>query len=85
MNQPPYLTDAEVREICAPLQQPAAMIRYLRDDIGVVGIKRKPNGMPLVHRQAFDRAFGFKPPAALPQRGEGPRFGPLRVVDGRRP
>ena len=27
---PPFFTDAEVDEMCAGLQQPAAMIRYLR-------------------------------------------------------
>ena len=49
----PYLSDAEIDEICEPLTQPHAQIRYLRS-LGVP-VTRKPSGRPLVGRAAFDR------------------------------
>ncbi len=50
---PPFLSDAELDELCAPLKQGAAQIRYLRS----LGIKvdRKRNGRPLVWRADLDR------------------------------
>lgn len=45
---PPYLTDAEVADMCAGLRQPAAMIRYLRK-LGL-RVDKKPNGRPLAWR-----------------------------------
>lgn len=48
----PYLSDDELREICRPLTQPAAMIRYLRDEGFFV--KRRPNGWPLVSRANYE-------------------------------
>jgi hypothetical protein len=46
---PPYLTDAEVDELCAGLTQSAAKCRYLERDLKVP-VRRKPNGRPLVMR-----------------------------------
>ena len=56
MNQPPYLTDAEILAMCDPLKQPAALCRYL----GGLGLKvaTKPNGRPLVLRTELDRVLG---------------------------
>lgn len=48
----PNLSDAELLEICKPLTQPAAMIRYLRNEGFFV--KRRPNGWPLVSRANYD-------------------------------
>lgn len=45
----PWLSDAEVRDLCEPLTQAAAQIRYMRDSLGLV-VKTKPNGRPLVLR-----------------------------------
>ena len=45
---PPYLTDAEVADMCAGLKQPAAMIKYLRG-LGL-RVDKKPNGRPLAWR-----------------------------------
>jgi hypothetical protein len=42
------LTDAEIAEICRPLKQPAAQIRYLLS-IGIP-VRRRPDGTPLVLR-----------------------------------
>lgn len=48
----PYLSDVELLDVCKPLTQPAAMIRYLKDQGFVV--KRRPNGWPLMSRANFD-------------------------------
>lgn len=46
---PPYLTDAEVDDLCAGLTQNAAKCRFLKDELHVP-VRRKPNGRPLVMR-----------------------------------
>lgn len=50
---PPYLTDAELAEICRPRTQGAAQIRYLR----ALGLKveRRADGTPLVWRHEVER------------------------------
>lgn len=48
-----HLTDAEVDDICRPLQQHAAQIRYLRS-IGM-RVERRPDGSPLVRRADWER------------------------------
>lgn len=58
----PYLSDEEINEICDPLTQPHAQIRYLRG-LGVA-VSRKPNGRPLVGRAAFDRVMAGAAPEA---------------------
>jgi hypothetical protein len=52
---PPYLTDAEITDICHPLTQPAAQVRYLRE-LGLM-VNIKPNGRPLVGRAHFEHAM----------------------------
>ncbi len=52
---PPYLTDDELRDICAPLTQPAAMIRAL-ESMGLI-VKTKPNGRPMVGRAHFEQVM----------------------------
>jgi hypothetical protein len=54
-NHCPYLTDAEVAEICAPLIMPAAQRRYLKR-LGML-VQAKPNGRPLVARGEFERVL----------------------------
>lgn len=63
----PYLTDQEINDICDGLQQPAAMIRYLRH-IGLTVVE-KPNGRPLVSREHFTQVMAGKaitPPKPAP-------------------
>lgn len=56
MNSPwPYLTEAEINEICSPLKNGAAQIRFL-ERLGMV-VKPKPSGRPLVARTEFDRVM----------------------------
>ncbi|MGH8814972.1 hypothetical protein [Achromobacter pestifer] len=58
----PYLSDAKIDEICEPLTQRHAKIRYLRRLGGPVS--RKPSGRPLVGRAAFDRFMAGASPEA---------------------
>lgn len=51
----PYLSDAEIAEICDPLKVPAYQVRYLKG-LGLV-VNRKPNGKPLVARAEFERVL----------------------------
>jgi hypothetical protein len=53
----PILTDAEIAEICEPLVQGHAQIRYLREVVRVP-VERKPNGRPLVRRVDWERRNG---------------------------
>lgn len=53
---PPYLSDVEIREMCEPLTQPAAMCRFLLGK-GLL-VTTKPNGRPLVLRSELDRVLG---------------------------
>jgi hypothetical protein len=62
---PPYLTDAELAEICRPLVQGAARIRFLRS-LGVK-VSRRGDGTPLVWRSDFDRP---QAPATIPASNE---------------
>jgi Domain of unknown function (DUF4224) len=43
-----YLSDAEIADLCTPLTQPAAQVRYLRA-LGLT-VAVKPNGRPVVIR-----------------------------------
>jgi len=43
-----HLSDAEIADLCAPLSQPAAQVRYLRT-LGLT-VSLKPNGRPVVVR-----------------------------------
>jgi hypothetical protein len=51
----PFLSDAEIAEICQPLTMPAAQYRHLTR-LGLI-VKRKPNGRPLVARGEFERVL----------------------------
>lgn len=52
----PFLTDAEVDELVAPLKQPAAQCRALQR-MGL-SVLRKPNGRAVVARSEFERVIG---------------------------
>jgi hypothetical protein len=51
----PYLTDAEIADITAPLIQGAARIKFFREVVKC-RVEAKPNGQPLVWRSDFDAA-----------------------------
>jgi hypothetical protein len=82
---PPYLTDAELADICAPLVMPAAQVKYL-ERLGLL-VRRKPNGRPLVARSEFDRVLGASrfPAAGQNAGAAGPNVGALmQVIQGGR-
>ncbi len=66
----PFLTDPEIDEICSPLTQPAAQIRYL-ESIGLI-VKRKPNGRPMVGRRHYEDMMSGKHSEAA--RPDGPNM-----------
>lgn len=66
---PPYLTDAEIDEICAPLKIGAAKRKRL-ERMGML-VKTKPNGRPLVARAEFERVMTGSPVNAAAQANSG--------------
>ena len=87
---PPWLTDSEIADLCQGLTQPAAMVRYLRDVLGLE-VRTKPNGRPLVIRSHAEAVLsGRKPePGAAAPAVQGPSPAPnraalLQVIGGRR-
>jgi hypothetical protein len=61
-----HLTDDEIRDICRPLVQHAAQVRYL-SSLGL-RVERRPDGSPLVRRSEWDRVNGGT------ERAGGPRW-----------
>lgn len=61
----PFLTGAEIDELCAPLTQRHAQMRHLRALLGVATLPRRPDGMPLVGRKLVEERLNNtgKPPA----------------------
>lgn len=65
---PPFLTDDEILQIVRPLVQPAAIMRWFRNN-GFADLKPRPNGLPLVPRSRFDAPMpvaGGTAPSAQP-------------------
>lgn len=58
----PYLSDEEVSEICRPLRQAKAQVRYLAR-LGM-NVQRRPDGRALVARSEFERVMNGGTPAA---------------------
>ena len=80
---PPYLTDVEIAEICAPLVVPGYQVKYLQR-LGLV-VNRKPNGKPLVARAEFDRVLVGRQPE-VPRAGAGPnRAALMELLNQRKP
>lgn len=65
----PFLSDDEVREICAPLKVPAYQVKFLQR-LGLI-VNRKPNGKPLVARGEFERVLVGRAPEAAQNVGAG--------------
>ena len=64
-----HLSDAETLEICRPMKQGAAMVRYLRRTYPTLRVERKPSGLPLVLRKDFENMN------AQSANDDGPRWG----------
>lgn len=50
----PFLTAAEIDELCAPLTQRHAQNRSLCILLGVASLPRRPDGLPLVGRKLIE-------------------------------
>jgi hypothetical protein len=48
---PPYLTAAEIDDLCEPLTQRHAQTRHLCQLLRVDSLPRRPDGLPLVGRK----------------------------------
>lgn len=74
---PPDLTRAEIDEICHPLVQNAAKVRFLRG-LGV-NVEQRPDGSPLVSREHYvevrTRRAGGKQLESATAGHNGPRWG----------
>jgi len=69
--------DAEIADLCAPLSQPAAQVRYLRT-LGLT-VSLKPNGRPVVVRgQAEAVLAGRVVPDSTYKASSKPEVGSLR-------
>lgn len=64
MSETPDLTQEEIDEICKPLVQKAAQVRYLRG----LGLKvdKRPDGSALVNRKHYDAVRGGQATAGAP-------------------
>ena len=49
----PWLSDEEIADMCRPLEQPAAQLRFLKREGYVVS--RRPNGRPFLMRAEVER------------------------------
>lgn len=55
LHAPPWLTNEELDDLCLPLTQAAAQIRFLQS-LGLT-VRTKPNGTPLVIRSHFEQVM----------------------------
>lgn len=51
----PWLSQQEIDDLCAPLTQHAAQLRFIRG-LGLT-VRTKPNGAPLLMRSHFDEVM----------------------------
>lgn len=64
---PPYLTGAEVDELCKPLRQRSAQLRRLCTMLGIKdpkGVPRRPDGLPIIGRKMVEEKINGKQAAA---------------------
>ncbi|MBI5786592.1 MAG: DUF4224 domain-containing protein [Rhodocyclales bacterium] len=73
----PWLSQEEVDDLCKPLKQAAAQIRYMRA-LGLT-VRTKPNGAPVVMRVNVDLVLGDNVTStpAKPAERVGPNRGAL--------
>ncbi len=78
----PFLTEDELADICQPLTNGAAQVRYL-ERLGLK-VARKPNGRPLVARGEFDRVMIGRQPEQAQNGGPSQpnRAALMKVIQG---
>ena len=57
-----HLTEQEVNELCAPLKQRAAQMRFIKSVLGIPVSGQRPDGLPLVGRTAVEQRLNNKQP-----------------------
>lgn len=60
-----FLTDAEVDALCAPLRQPAAQVRFLREAMHLT-VTTKPNGRAVLVRSHAEAVLSGATPTVAP-------------------
>ena len=78
----PWLSDAEIAELCEPLEQAAAQIRHLKR--AGYHVTKKPNGRPLLMRTELERVAGAGRLSLAAQNGGGQpdRQALLQLIEG---
>lgn len=81
MTTTPWLSQIEVDNLCEPLKQHAAQVRFIRS-LGIA-VRTKPNGAPLVMRAHLE---GSMDPAGKPRKREKtqPNFAALTLAYSRK-
>lgn len=62
-----WLSQQEIDDLCEPLTQPAAQIRYLREKLKLA-VKVKPNGRALVLRSNVEDVLAGLPETRKPEK-----------------
>lgn len=73
----PWLSQPEIDDLCEPLIQHAAQIRFIRQ-LGIT-VREKPNGAPLVMRAHFEEKMNPTEKLRKPTKPEPNRAG-LRLA-----
>lgn len=72
----PWLAQSEIDDLCEPLKQHAAQLRFIRS-LGIT-VREKPNGAPLVMRAHFEETMNpagkKRPPAKFVPNSTGLRL-----------
>lgn len=80
LTTPPWLTQEEIDDFCAPLTQAAAQIRFMRR-LGLT-VAQKPNGAPLVIRSHFERVMNPSATKTAPRAKPEPNRAALQASFG---
>lgn len=72
-----WLTQSEVNDLCEPLKQHAAQVRFI-SGLGVA-VRTKPNGAPLVMRTQLEEVLNPASKTRKPKKTE-PNFAGLRLA-----
>lgn len=64
-----WLSQQDIDDLCEPLTQPAAQIRYLRDSLKLT-VRAKPNGKALVLRSHVEDVLGGLPAKKARQKAQ---------------
>lgn len=78
----PWLSDDEIANLCRPLQQNAARVRFIRREFGIDPVIRS-DGSPVVMRSELERVKGADRLAANTGAHAAPNLAAVRALRGR--